>query len=107
MLRFGLRKVNYEGRVLGLDELPEVEVFNGVTKDRVSARAFFDSKKAEYRDNFDKLRIGLKRAELMQSAVDDLIQVKKDAYVVEAIRGMSDEEKTRRIVGRNLEILNE
>lgn len=81
--------------IIPLDKLPEAE------------QKVFIEKKVAYMDNFDKLRIGLKRAELMKSAVNDLIQAKKDAYVVQALQNMSDAQKTRRIGNKNLEILEE
>lgn len=95
MFRFGLLKRDAMGAIMDLDQLSAKE------------QETFIEKKVAYRDNFDKLRIGLKRAELMKSAVDKLIQAKKDAYVAKAIQGMSDEEKARRIAGRNLAILKE
>lgn len=95
MLRFGLLKRDAMGNIIPLDKLSEED------------QKFFTKKKTAYRNNFDKLRIGLKRAELMQSEVGLLVQRKKDDYVAKVIQAMPEEAQMKRITKRNLEILED
>ncbi|PWU06481.1 MAG: hypothetical protein C5B43_01670 [Verrucomicrobia bacterium] len=95
MFRFGLLKRDAMGAIILLDRLPKED------------QEIFIQKKMEYNDNFDKLRIGLKRKELMELAVNALIQTKKDEHLAKAIGGMNDAEKADRIGRRNLEIFKE
>lgn len=97
MYRFGMQKMGVNGKVLRVNELSD--------KDR---KRFLEKKQQlqqQYGDNFEKLRIGLKRDKLIQARKDEIIKQKQDAYVAKILANMSPEDKQKRIEKEGLEVL--